>query len=351
MDAANTTNQTVLDEVEAEALSVPDVNAVQLRSTGLIICLVAILLPVMLTSYDLASCPSSSASTGGGINPDGEKPQRACSALCGAHPAHHLFTTFFGMARRPRGARLHRPGHERDRGDGTFDRVSFAAKDKDGDGVLSYEEFHNLVVTSGGADADLSDEELKGRCALLVVNATGRGSLREYMMAKAAWRDGVLDFSEFEALHKMDPATKTLGADEVRARFAALDVDGTGRINVKEFAIARLAWKHGTLDCADFCALMRTTEEGRALSAAELRTRFASIDVNGTGSVGMAAYASAVAAWQDGKLDFAEYCGLMRADGNEALTAEELRRQFNALDADGTGQVSLAELRRASQAK
>ena len=147
------------------------------------------------------------------------------------------------------------------------------------------------------------------------------------------------------------PATKTLGADEVRARFAALDVDGTGRINVKEFAIARLAWKDGTLDFAEFCALMRTTEEGRALSAAELRTRFASIDVNGTGSVGMAAYASAVAAWQDGKLDFAEYCGLMRADGNEALTAEELRRQFNALDADGTGQVSLAELRRASQAK
>ena len=352
-DAANTTNQTVLDEVEAEALSVPDVNAVQLRSTGLIICLVAILLPVMLTSYDLAIVPIVQCiDRRRHPDPDGEKPQTCLQCLFAALILPiTLFTTFFGMSASTAKAlgSIDQVTNAIE-GDGTFDRVSFAAKDKDGDGVLSYEEFHNLVVTSGGADADLSDEELRGRFALLDVNGTGKVSHREYRMAQAAWRDGVLDLSEFEALLKMDPATKALGADEVQARFAALDVDGTGRINVKEFAIARVAWKDGMLDFAEFCALMRTTHEGLAFSVAELRTRFASIDVNGTGSVGIAAYASAAAAWKDGKLDFAEYCGLMRADGNEGLTAEELRKRFNAIDADGTGQISLAELQRATQA-
>ena len=45
----------------------------------------------------------------------------------------------------------------------------------------------------------------------------------------------------------------------------------------------------------------------------------------------------------DGKLDFAEFCSLVREREGGEFSNEELRKRFEALDADGSGQVDLAE--------
>ena len=46
---------------------------------------------------------------------------------------------------------------------------------------------------------------------------------------------------------------------------------------------------------------------------------------------------------QDGKLDLAEFCQLVRDREEGEFTQEELKKRFDALDADGSGKVDLAE--------
>lgn len=45
----------------------------------------------------------------------------------------------------------------------------------------------------------------------------------------------------------------------------------------------------------------------------------------------------------DHKLDFKEFCAMVRAREDGKHTAKELRRRFKALDADGSGQVDMSE--------
>ena len=46
---------------------------------------------------------------------------------------------------------------------------------------------------------------------------------------------------------------------------------------------------------------------------------------------------------QDGKLDFDEFCALVRDREAGEFTEEELRARFEALDADGSGKVDMSE--------
>ena len=46
---------------------------------------------------------------------------------------------------------------------------------------------------------------------------------------------------------------------------------------------------------------------------------------------------------QDNKLDFGEFCNLVREREVGDFTEEELRERFNMLDADGSGKVDLSE--------
>ena len=260
--AANTTNATTLAEIEAGVLEAATPEAIGLRHAGLVVCLVAIAIPLCLTVYDLIVVPLVEwIDRRRHPAPDAGEPQtlKQCIFAAIILPVTFL-TTFVGMKASTAKAfgSVDQVTNAME-SDGTFDRVSFHKSDRDGDGLLSYEEFHTLVVTSGGPDAELPDAELKSRFAMLDVDGTGKVSRRECMLARAAWRDGSLDFSEFEALVRMDPAAKGLSADAVRERWAALDVDGTGRVSIKEFALARAAWRDGELDFAEFCALMRTT--------------------------------------------------------------------------------------------
>jgi len=45
----------------------------------------------------------------------------------------------------------------------------------------------------------------------------------------------------------------------------------------------------------------------------------------------------------DHKLDFKEFCALVKEREDGKHTKEELRRRFKALDADGSGQVDMSE--------
>ena len=46
---------------------------------------------------------------------------------------------------------------------------------------------------------------------------------------------------------------------------------------------------------------------------------------------------------QDGKLDFGEFCNLVRSREEGEFTEEELKTRFEQLDDDGSGQVDMAE--------
>ena len=46
---------------------------------------------------------------------------------------------------------------------------------------------------------------------------------------------------------------------------------------------------------------------------------------------------------QDGKLDFAEFCSLVRSREEGEFTDEELKKRFKQLDGDNSGQVDMAE--------
>ena len=94
---------------------------------------------------------------------------------------------------------------------------------------------------------------------------------------------------------------------------------------------------------------MEADKSVHGLTRQELKDRFDVLDVDGTGRVTVAEYIAARAAWKDGQLTFDEYSQIMRTrDDGADVSPEERKRQFEALDRDGTGMVSLQEYTKAA---
>ena len=118
--------------------------------------------------------------------------------------------------------------------------------------------------------------------------------------------DHKLDFDEFSELARKR-SKRSYTEEELRARFDALDQDGSGQVEFHEFdkfaeqeeileriaAARQRADKDGDhkLDFDEFCALVRDAE-GDGLSVAELRARFDAIDADGSGVMELSEFAA-----------------------------------------------------------
>ena len=104
----------------------------------------------------------------------------------------------------------------------------------------------------------------------------------------------------------------------------------------------------GKLDFAEFCELVREKlpEGSLVISDAELRGRFDTLDQDGSGKVDAQDLRDMMNTGDnngDSRLDFIEFCQLMRERGGDELGNDELRERFDMLDTDGSGKIIATE--------
>ena len=185
----------------------------------------------------------------------------------------------------------------------------------------------------------------------LVEASAVTASAKEFSLQDADG-DGRLNFTEFCALMRSRKDHIGLTDDQLRMEFHRLDGDASGFIMMHEFldslAVSKAAGADGRLDFEEFCQLIRELE-GNVLES-ELLVRFDLLsDASGTASVGRVMAARALRDMDDdgdGLLSFEEFCQLVREGQTGDIPDTELRLRFDAIDHDGQGMIDMAEFLR-----
>ena len=335
-----TTNST---DPASDVATVQDPSSGPLRQISLLCCLVAILLPLSLALYDVVIVPLlaliDKIRNGGGDSNKQTAFQVICACVLAPLSVLASFGGFKGGMEKAMGTV--KEIADAMEGDATFDRVTNVQEmDKDGDGLLDFEEFKKALRAAGGRQ--MTEAEMKVKWDALDVDGTGKVSAKEFENAKAAWNDGYLDFDEF--CRMMRAEDEAITTEDLRARFDALNLDETGLVTQEEFAIANRAWKDNKLTFGEFVHMMQGDSKATAEELQDFKRKFNALDGNGNGCIGKKEFYIARATWQDGTLDFEEYCKLIRADEETSgLTDGELRQHFNTLDVNQNGKVSVEE--------
>ena len=153
--------------------------------------------------------------------------------------------------------------------------------------------------------------------------------------------NGAIDKKEFRK------AVAALGYDapkrEVNKAFDALDDSGDGFIEYGELKAALSKHSKKGKQKPDAVKKVKSTAAATPVEGADG-------DVAGTGEedfvTGMKQNAmerDAADADQDGKLDFAEFCALVRDREEGEHSDEDLKKRFQQLDGDNSGKVDMAE--------
>ena len=257
----------------------------------------------------------------------------------------------------------------------------FDALDADRSGELEYKELNDLLRRGLGADAtaaklkrhahkqrdtsrmakvtrkNLDSNYVGARVSALPpmvkLDATSEKSIPEqlYDILKEhsvrlidlfrEWDDdgnGALDKKE------MRQAIAALGYSapkkQIDAFFESIDDDNNGWI---EFEELKEALKEKNVKRATKAQLDQRRQEEAALPAAEGDVAGAGEEDFESGMRQNAMERDAADADQDGKLDFTEFCQFVRDREIGEFTDEELKKRFDALDEDGSGQVDMSE--------
>ena len=235
----------------------------------------------------------------------------------------------------------------------------FREWDEDGNGAIDKKEFRKAVAALG-YEAPKKDIN----AAFDSLDDTGDGYI-EYGEMKAA-------LSKHSKKGKGQPAVKKGGSKKAVGGATAAegdDVAGTGEedfeVGMRQNAMERDAADNdgdGKLDFAEFCQFIRDREEGEHKEA-DLEKRFAALDGDRSGKVDMSEYLlfslkDALARSSDrvidlfkkwdednsGKIDKREFCHAVRALGFREISNDVAGAVFDSLDDDKSGHLEYKEL-------
>ena len=167
--------------------------------------------------------------------------------------------------------------------------------------------------------------------------------------------NGVLDLGEFTTAArkggKISPSAMTDA--ELRQLFNAVDTDGSGDVSIDE--LIAFVWGSSSVttrtnERTPRPAARKKPDEAKA-HLSMLKKKLQSISMTTMGSAGGKADPAEIFRRYDknanGMLDLGEFTTAVRKGGKispSVMTAAELRQLFNAVDTDGSGDVSIDEL-------
>ena len=254
----------------------------------------------------------------------------------------------------------------------------FDELDDDKSGKLEYKELNTMLRKGNGSEATKNNLK-RGSMADRSRNAavTAKNINKNYEGSRVSALPPMVQLDATSGVSIIDQLSTILTEHSVKLidLFREWDTDGNGAIDKKEFrqAVAALGYdvpkkevdklfdalddvKDGMIEYGEFKqALSKHSKKVLPIKAPEVKKKGAAVEVEGDDvagagdedfDVGMKQNAmerDAADTDQDGRLDFGEFCNLVRDREEGEFTEEELKKRFEELDQDGSGKIDMPE--------